>query len=123
MRKSVLHIRTLTWWEILRRAQCSRHAIERLPVDWSIGRNMSVRLYCSLASLSLSWLLKRGLIGPISSIMYSLWRYGRIWNAIAKNHTAKLSFEIVTSGHRLWCVRRVASMILSRRDIDLRGSR
>ncbi len=53
MWKLVMCIGTLTWWEMLGRIGFSDHSIGRLPVVWSIRGNITVQLYCLLASLSL----------------------------------------------------------------------
>ena len=72
MRKLVMHICTLTWWEILRRIRRSRHSIGRLSIGWSIKRDVNVRLYRLLASLGLIWPPGSALLGAIASIMDGL---------------------------------------------------
>ncbi len=60
------------------------------------------------------------MIRAITSIIANLWGHVPIRNAIAKDHAAKMTLEIVVSGHRLRCIRRVAGMGLSSGKVDLR---
>ena len=118
IRKLGLQIWTLTWWKIPGRIRCSRHSIGRLPIGWSIRRNVSIQWYRLLASLGLVWPPGNALIGAI--IMDGLLGHGPVRNSIAKDHTSKMSLEIIVSGRRLQCTRRVEDMALSRGEVDLR---
>ena len=86
----------------------------------SIRRDDTVRRYCLLASLGWIWSSGSTWAGAIASIIGGLLRVGHIRNAIAQDHTTKMSLKTVVNGHWLWCVRRITDMGLFRGKVDLR---